>query len=68
MQKFEGVIYNKDVEKALRNLETHPKYTDDWVDDHYIEIYAIDMQQAMQRLENKYPFREGFVIKELYAV
>jgi len=64
MACYEGIIFNQQVRDAVQNDEPHD-LTDDWADNHYVETMASSSEHAKQRLEQKYPASQGYVIVEV---
>lgn len=58
---FEFSLYNSEVRDLVNNGETHNNYDDNWGEQRYVQIEAIDEQRARKELEKRYPQKKGFV-------
>ena len=63
--RFEIAVYNERVRKLVE-LGQHDKHlADEWSENHYEEISAIDEDAARSKLERRYPAKQGFVIASI---
>ncbi|MBM3570465.1 MAG: hypothetical protein FJX46_17120 [Alphaproteobacteria bacterium] len=62
VKTFEVAVYNKDVRDLVKKGEKHQFYEDKWGDIHFIEIKAMDKDEARVKAQRKHPPEKGFVI------
>ena len=65
MALFEITIYNKDVREKVEFGEHHGRFRDSWADFQYVEIAAIDEEDARAKIEKMHPSTQGFVIDNI---
>lgn len=58
---FEFSLYNSEVRDLVENGESHSQFDDNWAEQHYIQIEAVDEQRARKELEKRFPQKKGFV-------
>lgn len=63
MEKFEVAFHNEEVRRLLKEGEQHKHLSDDWGDTHYLEVRAPDKLAAAQKVLQKYPETQGYVIE-----
>ena len=68
MAKFEIAVYNAEVRQKVADGQRHTRLTNDWADIQYIEINAINKQQARAKFEEMHPGNQGFVIDEILEI
>lgn len=68
VKKFEAAVFNQQVRDAVKQLEHHPDYKDEWADLHYIEVKAETSADARKEIERQYPKAKGFVIDNIIAL
>jgi hypothetical protein len=61
-KKFEFAIFNEHVRAAVQRGEQHKVYKDEWQNQHFIEITAMNEKDATARIRSRYPQEQGFVI------
>jgi hypothetical protein len=66
-QKYEAAIYNQEVRELLSDGQHHEVFEDIWADLQFIEVSATNRDQAMRRLNNRYPESRGFVITRVFG-
>lgn len=66
--KFEVVIYNAEVRKALKDGTRHKDLADTWADQHFIEVFATDREAARNQVMKRHPPEKGFVIVDVQQV
>jgi len=60
--KYEFAIFNEQVRAAVARGEQHKIYKDEWQNQHFIEITAMNEKDATARIRSRYPQEQGFVI------
>ena len=65
MAKFEVAVYNAEVRQKVGDGMRHSRFNDDWADMQYIEIVAINEEQARAKFEEMHPSDQGFVIDDV---
>ena len=65
MAMYEVTIYNKQVRDKVADGEHHAQFTDDWADFRYVEILAMNEDQARARMKERHPPEKGFVIDNI---
>ncbi len=65
---FEITIYNKDVRDVLLEGKSHPSFDDGWADQRFIQIEALDSNDARKAINLKYPKRNGFLITDVTEI
>ena len=65
MAKFEVAVYNAEVRQKVADGMRHSRFNDDWADIQYIEIKAINAEQARVKFEESHPSDQGFVIEDV---
>ncbi|MBI3505383.1 MAG: hypothetical protein HY059_11115 [Proteobacteria bacterium] len=60
--KYEFAIFNEHVRAAVARGEQHKVYKDEWQNQHFIEITAMNEKDATARIRARYPQEQGFVI------
>ena len=64
MPKFEIVIYNKEVRKALDRMQPNDTGLEDkWAENNYIVIQTRTRDDAKREVARRYPEERGFVIE-----
>ena len=66
--RFEVVVYNRIVRKLVERNESHKDLKDDWAENHYQEVQAVDADEARRKVEIRYPADKGFVIDKVIAM
>ncbi len=61
-KKFEFAIFNEHVRAAVARGEQHKIYKDEWQNQHFIEMTAMNEEDATARIRARYPQEQGFVI------
>ena len=64
---YEAAIYNQEVRDLLTNGQRHKELEDIWADLQFIEVSATSRDQAMRRLQTRYPESRGFVITRVFG-
>lgn len=67
MKRFEVAVHNKDVRALVQRGERHRQFRDSWSDTHYVGVSAHDADDARQRILQRYPPDQGFVIEQVVA-
>jgi hypothetical protein len=67
-KRFEVVVYNRLVRDLVERNESHKDLKDEWAENHYQEIMAIDAAEARRKIENRYPAAKGFVIEKVIGL
>lgn len=62
---FEFSVYNNDVRELVQMHESHSKLDDGWAEQRYIQIRAMNEEDATQQLRRRYPENKGFVISSV---
>ena len=62
---FEFSLYNSDVRELIQIGEVHSEFDDDWAEQRYIQIRAMNEEDATQKLRRRYPEDKGFVISSV---
>lgn len=65
-QVFEVAIYNRDVRSLVKENQSHSFFDDHWADIHLQDILAKDEVEARQKIENRFPPGDGFVVESLH--
>ena len=68
MAKFEIAVHNEKVRQLVADDRHHDQFTDDWADMRYIEITALDEEQARVKFEETHPGAQGFVIDDIVEI
>ena len=68
MSKFEIAAFNKEVRQKVADGQPHSRFTDDWADMQYIEVVAINEEQARAKFEETHPSVQGFVIDDIQEI
>ena len=64
--KYEARIYNKTVRECLEEGESNSTmWSDAWADPHYETAFALDPEEAIEIIYEKFPKRGGFVITDI---
>ena len=64
MPKFEIIVYNRFVRKALDRMQPNDTgFEDKWADNNYIVIEAATREQAGREADRRYPEERGFSIE-----
>lgn len=66
--KYEIGIYNKEVRDLVQKGLKHRQLRDDWADVHWIEISALDENDARAHVRAKYPPEYGYVVTDVSLV
>ena len=61
-------IYNREVRSALKSNVDHYLYGDRWALAQGQDIAAISKDEALKKVEKRYPKLEGFVVESLKQV
>lgn len=64
---YEAAIYNQEVRDMLSNGQHHKDLEDIWSDLQFIEVRAASRDQAVRRLNTRYPASRGFVITRVFG-
>jgi hypothetical protein len=67
-KRFEVVIYNRIVRDLVERNESHKDLKDEWSENHYQEVLAISPEEALRKIEIRYPAKKGFVVAKVHAV
>lgn len=65
MPKYEVTVFNKQVREKVENGEHHEHYTDDWAEFRYVEIRALNEDQARSQVNGRFSPENGFVIDSI---
>lgn len=64
MPKFEIIVYNQVVRKALDRMQPNDSGLDDkWADNNYLVIDARTREDAKRETDRRYPKDRGFVVE-----
>lgn len=64
--KYEARIFNKIVRDFLEEGEKNTTmWSDAWADPHYETVYALNPDDAIETIYEKFPKRGGFVITDM---
>ncbi len=66
-RRFEIVLYNSIVRDLVERQESHKDLKDEWAENHYLEVFARNADEARRKIESRYPPRKGFVVAEIIA-
>lgn len=67
-KRFEVVIYNRIVRDLVERNESHKDLKDEWSENHYQEILASSAEDALRKIEIRYPAKKGFVVEKVLGV
>ena len=67
-KRFEVVIYNRIVRDLVERNESHKDLKDEWSENHYQEILAASPEEALRKIEIRYPAKKGFVVEKVQEV
>ncbi|NQU59931.1 MAG: hypothetical protein HQ512_02275 [Rhodospirillales bacterium] len=65
MAKYEFAVYNAEVRQTAAEGKDHSRFTADWADMQYIEIMAMNEEQARGKFEEMHPSAQGFVVDDV---
>lgn len=60
---YEVTIYNKDVRALVKDNKSHSHFDDHWADAQVRDIEAMTEAEAREKISERYPPLEGFVIE-----
>ena len=66
--RYEVALFNERVRKLVERGEHDKHLADEWSENHYEEISAVDESAVRSKLERRYPSRQGFVIASIVKV
>jgi len=67
-KRFEVVIYNRIVRDLVERNESHKDLKDEWSDNHYQEILGSSAEDALRKIEIRYPAEKGFAVEKVLGV
>ena len=67
-KRFEVVIYNRIVRDLVERNESHKDLKDEWSENHYQEVLASSAEDALRKIEARYPAKKGFVVEKVHVV
>lgn len=66
--RYEVAIFNERVRKQVERGEHDKHLSDEWSENHYEEIFAVDESAVRAKLERRYPSKLGFVIARITKI
>jgi len=64
---FEVAIYNQEVKELVEQEMSHSFFDDQWADVQISDVVARDEAEARTLIRERFPAKEGFVIKKIRA-
>jgi len=64
-QFYHVTFYNKTVRALAKDNKSHPEYEDHWGDAHTQDVAAHSEHEAKQKLFQRFPPQDGFVIEQV---
>lgn len=65
---FEFSLYNSEVREHIALGEIHKQLDDSWAEQRYIQIRAVDEENAYKAIYRRFPKRAGFVITSVIEI
>ena len=61
-------VYNKVVRAMVKDNRSHSFYSDLWADAHTQDVSAANEEEARDKMAQRFPEKDGFVIESVKAV
>ena len=66
--RYEIAIFNQSVRESLARGEQHRHLSEDWSEIRYVELSADSLEELHDRIEQRFPARQGFVVEALSKI